>query len=123
MKKIIFLMVLSLTAFSFAGVKKTKSEPRSVWTFSYYEYRMLRPEQKDMFIKNFTTQSKSNLFLNQMSELKSKDTLKEVLSSEKDWERVENKVNKYCQDQAHVSECENIATVRDQVLLEYRASK
>lgn len=98
-------------------------QPREVWTFTYHEYGLLKDEQKEKFIKNFAMHAKHSLFLNQMSELKTKDTIKDALSSEKDWSRIESKVNKYCQDRTHAAECEKIAAARDQVLMEYRAHK
>lgn len=103
--------------------EENSKEPRAVWTFSYYEFSMLRQEQKEKFIKEFSIVAKENLFLNKMPELKSAKTLKETLNSESEWQKVEKQVNKYCQNINNTKECEKIATPRDEVLLEFRARK
>lgn len=144
MKKTIFITVLIMSNITWAELKKSTPKvqpvkiekgkpaaaeeeqvhyPREVWTFSYHEYGLLQQEQKEKFIKDFAAHSKQSMFLNQMSELKTKDTIKDALSSEKDWSRIEKKVNKYCQDQTHKAECDRIAATRDQVLMEFRAHK
>lgn len=131
MKKFILLLVInfSLVAVAVPNLKDVKTEeddadePRAVWVFSFDEFNMLRTEQKEKFIKDFATVSKDDLFLNKIPELKSVATLKEALAFEGEWQKVENQINKYCQNINNTDECERIALPRDEALLEYRVRK
>ena len=127
------LMCLLLVGLESTASNKKSSDPaikkedvvdsNQVWTFTHYEFGLLRESQKDEFAKMLSNESKSNPILNGVIDGQTEHTVKNTLLSASKWDLVEFKINKACKDKKNYKACEKLASLRHAVLEKYRAHK
>lgn len=104
------------------NAQSTEKEER-VWTFSQYEFGLLRDEQKSEFAVNTAKASVKNKILADIVDLKTKDDVLSVLKNRDKWEVIENKIKSVCDKKSESVDCKEIADLRLNVLMNYRARK
>lgn len=127
MKKILVILLVALSAQAMNEKKALSESPKldsdRVWTFTHYEYGLLREKQKEEFAQLLLEESKSNPVLNNLISHPTAVTVKNTIMSSSKWDLVEFKINKACKDKKNSVSCEKIAALRLSILEKYRAHK